>query len=283
MIPVEPGWYEDPSGEATHEAYWDGEKWTGATRPDRKKRRRRQVTIGLAIGVAVLGSWAEFSADSRSEARAFLRDYVTTNFSETGVSAASTECAIDGLIDAGADKKVADLDVDSSGALDPAGTQILSALADDFENVLDECLTDEELLAFSKSTDVTSFGSNPGLDRLWTACTEGEFSSCDLLWVVGDIMNTSDTPSDYTRFGDTCGERTVGPSQSWCVDLYGAGVDTGLLRSECDSGDFESCDLLYIYSRQGDPALSEFAVTCGERVESDDIPCMFRFGQAFIP
>lgn len=27
-----PGWYKDPSGEAVHEAYWDGEKWTGETR-----------------------------------------------------------------------------------------------------------------------------------------------------------------------------------------------------------------------------------------------------------
>lgn len=28
-----PGWYNDPSGKATHQAYWDGAKWTGATHP----------------------------------------------------------------------------------------------------------------------------------------------------------------------------------------------------------------------------------------------------------
>ena len=30
--PTQPGWYKDPSGRQTHEAYWDGEKWTGETR-----------------------------------------------------------------------------------------------------------------------------------------------------------------------------------------------------------------------------------------------------------
>jgi len=29
----EPGWYNDPSGQASHQAYWDGQQWTGATRP----------------------------------------------------------------------------------------------------------------------------------------------------------------------------------------------------------------------------------------------------------
>ena len=32
--PNEPGWYSDPSGQASHQAYWDGSNWTGATRPD---------------------------------------------------------------------------------------------------------------------------------------------------------------------------------------------------------------------------------------------------------
>ncbi|MGA7098597.1 MAG: DUF2510 domain-containing protein, partial [Acidimicrobiia bacterium] len=31
-VPTAPGWYNDPTGKATHQAYWDGEKWTGATR-----------------------------------------------------------------------------------------------------------------------------------------------------------------------------------------------------------------------------------------------------------
>lgn len=32
-LPVEPGWYNDPTGAYTHQAYWDGHRWTGAVRP----------------------------------------------------------------------------------------------------------------------------------------------------------------------------------------------------------------------------------------------------------
>jgi Protein of unknown function (DUF2510) len=28
----QPGWYTDPTGETTRQAYWDGQQWTGATR-----------------------------------------------------------------------------------------------------------------------------------------------------------------------------------------------------------------------------------------------------------
>ncbi len=31
--PTEPGWYNDPGGVYRHQAYWDAERWTGATRP----------------------------------------------------------------------------------------------------------------------------------------------------------------------------------------------------------------------------------------------------------
>lgn len=33
-----PGWYSDPSGKAQHQAYWDGEKWTGETRTEFQAR-----------------------------------------------------------------------------------------------------------------------------------------------------------------------------------------------------------------------------------------------------
>lgn len=32
-LPDAPGWYSDPDGMYRHEAFWDGEKWTGETRP----------------------------------------------------------------------------------------------------------------------------------------------------------------------------------------------------------------------------------------------------------
>ncbi len=34
-LPTAPGWYNDPSGQMSHQAYWDGQQWTGETRPSR--------------------------------------------------------------------------------------------------------------------------------------------------------------------------------------------------------------------------------------------------------
>jgi hypothetical protein len=34
VTPTVPGWYYDPTGKASHQAWWDGTAWTGATRPD---------------------------------------------------------------------------------------------------------------------------------------------------------------------------------------------------------------------------------------------------------
>jgi hypothetical protein len=52
-----PGWYKDPAGIAQHEAYWDGQNWTGATRQgpgDTRSRRWIWLIVAIAV-VAVLG------------------------------------------------------------------------------------------------------------------------------------------------------------------------------------------------------------------------------------
>jgi hypothetical protein len=51
--PTEPGWYSDPEGVRSHQAYWDGEKWTGETRRPRGRVWTRWVGYG-AIGLAGL-------------------------------------------------------------------------------------------------------------------------------------------------------------------------------------------------------------------------------------
>jgi len=64
-----PGWYNDPEGTHRHQAYWDGEKWTGQTRPDagqiaqtspteKKPLYRRPWFIVLAVlfGLAAIGN-----------------------------------------------------------------------------------------------------------------------------------------------------------------------------------------------------------------------------------
>jgi hypothetical protein len=61
-LPDEPGWYEDPDGQYSHEACWDGEKWTGATRPnqsetnirrDARRRSNRKLILTIVGGVFI--------------------------------------------------------------------------------------------------------------------------------------------------------------------------------------------------------------------------------------
>ncbi|MGD2061365.1 MAG: DUF2510 domain-containing protein [Acidimicrobiia bacterium] len=78
--PTEPGWYFDPEGRYAHQAYWDGEKWTGETRRGRKEARKARersfhrswLTVGLVLGFVGLFNWwwgspAEMAADRRAE------------------------------------------------------------------------------------------------------------------------------------------------------------------------------------------------------------------------
>lgn len=68
------GWYNDPEGRHHHQAYWDGEKWTGATQPGTSPstgqqefitttNKKRSKTIWLVLGVLfVLGGIGIVSA-----------------------------------------------------------------------------------------------------------------------------------------------------------------------------------------------------------------------------
>jgi hypothetical protein len=82
--PTQPGWYSDPNGVHSHQAYWDGEKWTGETRSGRKDARKARersfrrawITVGITLVIAVpltlwfnswLGEPAEFVPDGRAD------------------------------------------------------------------------------------------------------------------------------------------------------------------------------------------------------------------------
>ncbi len=54
--PTTPGWYNDPEGVRPYQAYWDGEKWTGETRPSLVRRRTRRYA-GWSIIVLVGGGY----------------------------------------------------------------------------------------------------------------------------------------------------------------------------------------------------------------------------------
>jgi len=62
-IPEEPGWYNDPEGVRPYQAYWDGKKWTGETRPSLIRRRTRRYA-GWSIIVLVGGGYLWIVVDT---------------------------------------------------------------------------------------------------------------------------------------------------------------------------------------------------------------------------
>jgi hypothetical protein len=77
--PTEPGWYFDPEGRYSHQAYWDGEKWTGEIRRGRKEARKARersfrrswLTVVVVLGFVGLFNWwwdspTETAADRRA-------------------------------------------------------------------------------------------------------------------------------------------------------------------------------------------------------------------------
>lgn len=58
MEGMDSGWYDDPTGRATHQAYWNGEEWTGQTRPGKAKQHvyeryeKRSMWLRWIVSVA---------------------------------------------------------------------------------------------------------------------------------------------------------------------------------------------------------------------------------------
>ncbi len=122
----------------------------------------------------------------------------------------------------------------------------------------------------SSSAAYGTYGSDSYLDSLWDSCENGNFESCDTLFL------DSPANSEYEEFGDTCGNRNA-PAE-YCVDIYSSsggsssdgsyGSDSYLdsLWDNCSAGDFDSCDDLFFDSPAGSE-YEEFGDTCGYRNE----------------
>ena len=65
-LPVEPGWYNDPTGAYSHQAYWDGARWTGAMRPGMPDRETTNpepgwvAVVSLASGIGAFATSLPF-------------------------------------------------------------------------------------------------------------------------------------------------------------------------------------------------------------------------------
>jgi hypothetical protein len=147
------------------------------------------------------------------------------------------------------------------------------------EGASDEGDKGEDPTATTASGGAQAYGDDPALDALYDECEAGDFQACD------DLYMDSPFGSEYEDFGDTCGERNE--PQGYCVDLYSdGGGDDGstdsidgsgamsygdnaqldALYDQCEAGDFQACDTLYMESDFGSE-YEDFGDTCGDRNE----------------
>jgi len=159
-------------------------------------------------------------------------------------------------------------------ALSAAGMVLLSGIGVGTILLLSGGSSDDSQVSQQDSTQRIAaegtYGSDSYLDSLWDSCENGNFESCDTLFL------DSPANSEYEEFGDTCGNRNA-PAE-YCVDIYSSsggsssdgsyGSDSYLdsLWDNCSAGDFNACDDLFFDSPAGSE-YEEFGDTCGYRNE----------------
>lgn len=100
----DPGWYNDPDGVHSHQAYWDGKQWTGETRPGPGQsvstgpqtkppiyKRPWVIVIAAILGLGLIGSALEQDED--------ITPITTTAGASTPTSEQLDEEPIDTTID----------------------------------------------------------------------------------------------------------------------------------------------------------------------------------------
>ena len=90
------------------------------------------------------------------------------------------------------------------------------------------------------------------------------------------IVSWLDGDREITCSAGEFGEKTTGPLTEVRV-WPEAGIIASILRDECDSEQWTSCDLLYSISPLDSPD-EQFAETCGDRIPLGGAPCVFELG-----
>ncbi len=219
------------------------------TEPDGGGGSKKGLLIGGGILAAVVIAVIAFMAlggddDGDSSVQAQLASKLEAE-SDGSLTSEQANCVAGLVVDETGEDALKDIDY---SAEDPPEEVLSAFLAIGVQKMADECNIDEGAItgtdgttdSSDDTTDTTqgsggegSYGSDPDLDELYDACTEGDFASCDQLYL------DSPSGSDYETYGDTCGDRNE-PS-GFCVDLYGEG-DSGAQGTTDSAGspaDFE--------------------------------------------
>lgn len=120
----------------------------------------------------------------------------------------------------------------------------------------------------------STYGSDPTLDMLYDGCEAGSMADCDMLYLPADYGG------EYEEFALTCGGRVepIDPASEFCMSVMNDFSEEADLATQCESGFYVACDLLYLISSIGS-AEEELAASCGGARDPDPAtPCWLKFG-----
>jgi len=246
------------------------------------------VVVVAGLVAAGIWGWRSLSDDDYSfegvddpHTEAFLSG-VREGMEESGIDGDSVDCMFDYLEAGGYFDVVVDMDLTDPAAIAAvnafnADSAAAADLPEELQTFMEglslsmtECLSVEEM-QLAASDGPQSYGDDPGgLDLLWSRCQAADMAACDMLF-----WNSS-FGSEYEEYGATCGGLDPTASE-YCIYLNGGQPNLSALRSECATGGFAACDLLYSVSAVGSE-YEDFALTCGGRNEADYMGCVFRYG-----
>ncbi len=156
--------------------------------------------------VLTLGALALIASACSSTEEQFKDSLIDQGFTEE-----QANCTVEKLEEAGINPE--DVTDEALGD-DPVPPEAIRATVECLagEDVAD-LVDDVDLSGIDSDTltsDANTFGDNPDLDAMWTACEGGSAQACD------DLYLQSPVGSEYEAFGNTCGNRTDGTA--FCVD-----------------------------------------------------------------
>ena len=140
------------------------------------------------------------SAEPTQETAADWADEVETRLVEESVERPVVDCVLN----------VARVELERNPLSDAATDELITncekarAVIDGADGTLDPA---DEL---AMTDQPVTFGDDPTLDALWTACEQGSGQSCDQLFAAAPVG------SDYEEFGVSCGQR---PELLHCGEL----------------------------------------------------------------
>ena len=212
---IEPGWYYDPTGVASHQAYWDGEKWTGATRPgpaqigQPTKSSRSLVGVSVAVGAAIV-----LIVILAVVVVQFAGSAVSETFSEIGSSldaagdSYGSDPGMDMLYDGCSEGSNADCDM----------LWLISPIGSEYEDVSIVCGGRSEALDQTSTSCIATRGTFSEVDDLRAQCEGGFNAACDALYYISEIG------SDDETLAMTCGGRAEADAVTSCWRVYGFGT-----------------------------------------------------------